>query len=108
MNLTINVATTAVALPAGITGAGIRISITDTESQPVVDADHNAIAPVMLTSAPYSASFSNVPAGSFVAVATAVDTTGAAIGEPVSQPFTVPVAGPTYDAPASLTVTLQA
>lgn len=58
---------------------------------------------------PYLASFGSVPAGSFVAVAAAVDTSGAVIGSPISQPFSVPAqpAGLTYDAPATLTVTLQ-
>ncbi|WP_175950367.1 hypothetical protein [Burkholderia sp. BCC0405] len=113
MNVVVNVVTapTAATLLAGVQLAGIKVSLTDAANNPVNDSDGTPIAPVTLTSGPYSASFASVPAGSYIAVAAALDSSGAVIGSPVQQAFTVtatPASGPvTYDAPQSVSVSVS-
>lgn len=52
MNLTVNVATTSLTLPTGLSVAGIRVTITDAQGAAVTDTNGSAIAPVVLTSPP--------------------------------------------------------
>lgn len=106
MQVIVNVATSPTAVPSGITSAGVHIAITDASGNSVNDSNGVAISPVAVTAGPYAATFQNVPAGSYVAVASAVDATGAVIGTPVSQAFSVADAS-IYDAPQSITVTVQ-
>jgi len=105
MKVIIAVATALAALPGTAASVGISIALTQTNGSPVVDASGANVSPVTATASPYQAEFDNIPAGSYVAVASAVDATGAVIGSAVSTPFTVPVAS-NYDAPQSITVTV--
>ncbi|CAG9248535.1 hypothetical protein BDI4_220005 [Burkholderia diffusa] len=113
MDVVVNVVTapTAATLLAGVQLAGVRVSITDASNNPVYDSNGTPIAPVTLANSPYSASFANVPAGSYIAVAAALDSSGASIGSPVQQAFAVtatPASGPvTYDAPQSVSVSVS-
>ena len=67
--------------------------------------------PATVASAPYTATFSDVPAGTYTATAQNVDNTGAAIGSPVtSAPYSVvdlPVTQ-AYDVPVSITISASA
>ncbi|MEK7888225.1 hypothetical protein AAB992_13990 [Burkholderia contaminans] len=110
MIVIVNVTTVPTAVPSGITPAGVQISITDPAGKPINDSNGVAIDSVKVASSPYNATFGNVPPGSYLAAANAIDTAGAAIGTPVTQPFTVANSEPnasTYDAPQSITVTVQ-
>ncbi|KWO46499.1 hypothetical protein WT98_21920 [Burkholderia territorii] len=107
MIVIVNVTTVPTAVPNGITPAGVQIAITDPAGKPVNDSNGVAIDAVRVDSAPYNATFVNVPPGPYLAAASAVDTTGAVIGTPVTQPFSVANPTSTYDAPQSVTVTVQ-
>ncbi|CAN0620337.1 conserved protein of unknown function [Burkholderia multivorans] len=77
--VTVNVVTQQQAFAAGTVAAGIVISLSG-----------GSIAPQNVTSAPYTASFDNVPPGSYTATAQAVDASGNALGAPAtSAEFTV-------------------
>lgn len=110
MIVIVNVTTAPTAVPANVTPAGVQISVTDTAGKPVNDSNGVAIDAVKVASAPYNATFVNVPAGSYLAAASAVDSTGAVIGTPVTQSFSVADAvnnAATYDAPQSVAVTVN-
>jgi hypothetical protein len=105
MNVTLNIATTPVALPAGIVAGLLALSITDLAGQPVVDANGNPI--VVQTVADTQATFANVVPGDYLANAVRLDTTGNPIGTKLTQAFTVPQPiVSTFDAPHAITVTL--
>ena len=105
MNVTLNVSTTPVALPAGITAGQLSFSITAPTGKPVNDANGTPIAAQAVPGT--QAIFANVAPGDYVASAVRMDTSGNAIGVPNSQAFTVPSpVVQTYDAPQSITVTL--
>jgi hypothetical protein len=119
MKLAFTIATTTAPLANGITFAGLNVSLSDTAGNPVNDSNGAVLVPVSLATAPYVASFSNVPDGDYVATATAVDTTGAVIGTPITQAFTLTTtsSGPvvslptppvaTFDSPVSISVTVS-
>jgi hypothetical protein len=114
MNVVVTVVTapTAVTLLAGVQVAGVKISLTDSAGNAINDANNTPIAPATVTSSPYTASFASVPAGSYLAVAEALDSTGATLGSAVKQPFSVtnPAGGSnstSYDAPQSVTVSVS-
>ncbi|QCP50172.1 hypothetical protein FAZ95_13875 [Trinickia violacea] len=106
MKVTVTVATAAAALPAGLVFGGIKVSLTDSKSNPVVDSTGAPVAAQTLTAAPYVAEFNNVPDGAYSATAAAIDTTGGDIGNAITQAFTVNSAAPaTYDSPQGITIT---
>jgi len=123
MNVILNITTTPIALPAGVTAGLLALSITDPSGQSVVDASGQPIVTQQVTGT--SATFANVGDGSYLASAVRLDTNGTPIGAPVTQAFTVAAAapapgtstasvsgtaastaGPTFDAPQSITVTV--
>lgn len=90
--VTITVQTTPVALPVGVVSGLLRISIVGLDSQDV---------------AATSAEFTDVPEGDYVARAARLDEDGVELGESVETEFTVTAtSGTTYDAPASLSVSV--
>ncbi|GAC1405508.1 MAG: hypothetical protein NVSMB6_00150 [Burkholderiaceae bacterium] len=105
MNVILNITTSPLALPTGITAGQLSLAITDVTGKPVNDASGNSISAYVGTET--QATFVNVAAGDYLATAVRLDTNGNAIGTAITQSFTVPhptVA--TYDAPQSITVTL--
>ena len=83
--------------PAGTVAAGIVVSIVGA-----------SVAPVHLTAAPYSATFADVPAGSYSANAQAVDANGNPLGAAaVSAQFTIAAPDVAVDVPTVLTVSIQ-
>ena len=125
MNVILNITTTPTALPAGVIAGLLALSITDPSGQSVVDANGQPIATQQVSGT--TATFANVGAGNYLASAVRLDTNGTPIGAPVTQAFTVTAAapapgtstapasvsgtaastaGPTFDAPQSITVTL--
>jgi hypothetical protein len=96
VTVTVNPAPTPNTNFPGQTWAGIVIGLTGQPSQTV-------------TAAPYNAMFPAVPAGDVVATAQAVDTTGAAMGSAVSEPYTVVDIVPVVDVdiPATISFTLS-
>jgi hypothetical protein len=105
MNVILNITTSPLALPTGITAGQLSLSITDVAGKPVNDASGNPIPAQVGTDT--QATFANVPAGDYLANAVRLDTTGTAIGTAITQSFTVPHPSvATYDAPQSITVTL--
>jgi hypothetical protein len=68
-------------LPEGIAEGLMQISITDTATPPNVIATQSVAA--------LTALFTGIANGSYMAVAQDLDTTGAPLGTPVSQAFTV-------------------
>jgi hypothetical protein len=81
--------------PAGTTPAGISISIT-------------GIAPQVIAAAPYTATFTNVPDGTYTAVAQAVDASGNPLGAALtSASFTVPTNGVAVDIPGGFSISVQ-
>lgn len=89
--------------PLGTVSGGIQVSL----ALAVADPAATPFAPVIATSAPYSASFSNVPAGDYVVTAQAIDDKGVALGSPVTANVTVAADVVNLDVPASLTVTVS-
>ena len=123
MNVILNITTTPTALPAGVIAGLLALSITDPSGQSVVDASGQPIATQQVSGT--TATFANVGAGNYLASAVRLDTNGTPIGAPVTQAFTVAAAapapgtstapasgtaastaGPTFDAPQSITVTV--
>ncbi len=81
--------------PAGTKPAGISIGIT-------------GIAPQLIAAAPYSATFTNVPDGSYTATAQAVDASGNPLGAPfTSATFTVASGTVAVDIPGAISVSVQ-
>ena len=92
------VETTSTPFPAGTVPAGIVISLSG-----------GAVAPQTVTAAPYSASFSDVPPGTYTASAQAVDASGNALGAAaVSAEFTIAAPDVNVDVPSTVTVTVSA
>jgi predicted phage tail protein len=96
MKTVIVTALTAVSqMAAGTQPAGILFSIPGQPSQTV-------------TAAPYSASFANVPAGTYQATAQAVDVSGNPLGAPAtSSSFDVSADTVGVDIPVSITISVQ-
>lgn len=119
MNVTLTAKTAATKVPVNISPAGVTISLTDAAGNAVNDANGAPLGPVSLAKGPYATFFSNVVDGDYVATAAAVDSTGATIGTPVTQAFTLTTtpSGPTvtlptpaaamYDAPVSFDITVS-
>jgi predicted phage tail protein len=83
--------------PAGTVPAGIKFSLSD-----------STIQPQTVSTAPYSASFSDIAPGTYTATAQAVDASGNALGDPAtSAEFTV-AAPVMVDVPDVITVTVNA
>jgi hypothetical protein len=87
--------------PAGTVSAGIKVTLADVGS-------------VVLTAAPYVATFENVPVGTHPITAEAIDAAGVVLGSSIVGSVTieapvVPTAPVevTIDVPASLSVTVQ-
>lgn len=105
MKVTLNIATTPVALPAGVIAGLLALSITDVAGKPVTDTNGNPIAVQTVTD--NQATFDNVVPGDYLASAVRLDTAGNPIGTPLTQAFTVPQPiVSTFDAPHAITVTL--
>ena len=95
MNVIVTVATEVSQFPAGTVPAGIVITIP-------------GIAPQTIAAAPYSATFDNVPPGSYTATVQAVDSAGAALGAPMtSAQFEIVAPTVGIDIPSSISVTVQ-
>ena len=91
------IVTQSVNLPEGVTFAGINVTLTD-------GANFNQTVAADLSS--NTATFANVPPGTYTATAQAVDSSGGAIG-PATQPSNpVTVAALTFPQPQTVTLTL--
>jgi hypothetical protein len=85
-------------LPAGIALGGINVTLTDGASfTQTVAADLTAL----------TASFTNVPPGTYTATALAVDTTGVAIGSATPPSNAITVAALTFPSPQTVTLSLS-
>lgn len=115
MNVTINITTTAAALPSGVIAGLLALSITDSAGHPINDASGQPLVSQQVSG--NTATFANVLAGDYIASAVRLDTNGTPIGSAVTQAFSVPAATAsvqseatantaTYDAPQSITVTV--
>lgn len=93
----VSVATTGQQFPASTVSTGIVITLVGA-----------AVAPVHVTAAPYTATFTDVTPGTYSASAQSVDQNGAPIGAAaVSEPFTVSAPDVTIDIPQTVTVAIQ-
>jgi len=98
MNVIVQVATTPQALPSGITAGALRFQLVDAQGTVTATQDVNEA----------SATFSNVADGTYVATVQRLDANGAGLGGAISQSITVVTPAPaTFDAPTSITVTVQ-
>ncbi len=94
MSEKITITTEATAFPKGTQFAGQRLSILKSDGSEAVPA-------VILANAPYEVT-DDLPAGAYTLIAQAIDTNGAALGEPV--PTALTVEGVMVDLPQSITV----
>jgi predicted phage tail protein len=93
----VTVETTSTPFPAGTVAAGIAIALSGAP-----------VAPQVVTTAPYSASFSDVAPGTYTATAQAVDASGNALGSPaVSAQFTIAAPDVNVDVPSTVNVTVS-
>lgn len=93
----VSVATQQQSFAAGTAAAGIVISIVGA-----------SIAPQTVTAAPYTASFADVPAGTYTASAQTIDQSGNWLGDrQVSEAFTIAAPDVMVDVPASVSVTVS-
>lgn len=94
----VQVATIATTLPTGVTFASIAVVTTDAAG---ASQTSNLVG---TETPPFSVSLT-VAAGAGSVVATAVDSTGTAIGSPITQSYTTIAAPTTFPAPTGITVT---
>jgi predicted phage tail protein len=93
----VTVETTATPFPAGTAPAGLVITLVGA-----------AVAPQHVTAAPYTASFSDVPAGTYTASAQAIDASNNPLGAPaVSAEFTIAADDVSVDIPTTVTVSVS-
>jgi predicted phage tail protein len=100
MQVIIKVATTPLPLPAGVTAGSLRFQL--------LDASNNVAATQEATDT--SVTFDNVADGAYTATVQRLDSAGNPLGGAVSHAFTVatpPASATTYDAPASLIISIQ-
>lgn len=91
------VETSSTPFPAGTVPAGIVISLSG-----------GAVPAQTVTTAPYSASFSDVAPGTYTATAQAVDASGNQLGAPaVSAEFTIAAPDVNVDVPSVVNVTVS-
>jgi hypothetical protein len=98
--VTISVVTVPTDLPSGITAGALRVAILDLTGATVATQDVTGV----------TAAFTGVADGDYVASAVRLDDTGANLGVAVTAAFSVTIVPPVaqYDAPASLTVLVEA
>jgi hypothetical protein len=93
----VTIATQQQAFSAGTVPAGIVVTLVG-----------SSVAPVHVAGAPYVASFSDVPVGSYTASAQAVDSLGNLLGSAiVSDAFNVTAPDVMIDVPLSVSVSVQ-
>ncbi len=80
--------------PAGTVAAGFRVTLDSPGASPV---DVPSAAPV---------SFADVPAGDWIATVTAIDTSGATLGDPATASFNIPEVPASLDVPDVVSVTV--
>ena len=93
----VTIATTPQQFPAGTVAAGIRVSL---------EAAGVTIAPAVVSSAPYNATFADVAPGDYTVTAQAIDAAGNPLGAPVTGSVSIPAdaAPAVIDIPASLSI----
>ena len=89
--VTITIEASSQSFPAGTQPAGIKVSL-------------GALAPVMLTAAPYVATFEGVEAGDYVTTAQAVDVNDAGLGDAITAACTVAPDAVNVDVPTSMSI----
>lgn len=99
----VSILTALAGFPLGTVSGGIQVSLTLAVPDPLA----TPFSPVVAASAPYSATFSNVPAGDYVVSAQTIDDKGVALGSPVTATVKVAADVVNLDVPASLTVTVS-
>ena len=94
----VTVATAAEAFPVGTTFSGVQVTL-------------ETFPPVLLTAAPYVATFTGVAANTtYAIVAQTLDANAAPVGAPVNSSVTLPADAPTtvnVDIPTGVTVSVQ-
>jgi len=90
-------------LPDGVTAGSLKVTIEKEDASPAVDSKGIPIPAIVADAGPYV--FADVPSGSYIVTVQRLDSAGANLGLAVSSVATA-VVQPTFDAPATVTVTV--